>query len=155
MLITGILLGAVLATVVGVVFLGMGLATVGNAEEIIEAPGSTDSAEPTESPKATGDAGSTDAADPSGQGEASTDPQATDTTTTSNSPAGGVGVPEPCVISAEYNVTIDVQVDELAAGARDEDARTIQEALDAIQTARVDAEGAAEECLDLAGRAAP
>lgn len=123
MLITGILLGAVLATAVGVVFLGIGFATVGEAEEVIEAPETTSSPEPsaaqTESGTASGD------------------------------------VPEPCVRSAEYNVAIDEQIDQLAVGARDEDARTVQEALDAIQGAREDADGAAQECLDLAGSPAP
>lgn len=129
MLITGILVGAVLATAVGVLALGLGFATVGDAEEVIEAPETTTSAEPTET-------------------ETQTEAQ-----TQTETAAGDV--PEPCVRSAEYNITLDEQVDQLAVGARDEDARTIQEALDAIQAAREDSDGAAQECLDLAGSPAP
>lgn len=122
MLITGILVGAVLATAVGVGLLGMRLSTVGDAEAVIEAPTETVTHEP----------------------------ETTQTATSNNA-----NVPDPCVASAEYNITIDEQIDELALGARDEDARTIQEALDAIQGAREDADGAAQECLDLAGQPSP
>ena len=123
MLLTGLIIGIVLAMGVGVVLLGLRLATVGAAEEIIEAP----------TPTATATA--TTAA-----------PEET-----SRAAAGG-DVPEPCVRSAEYNIAIDESLDELAVGARDEDARAIQEALDAIQDARAAADGAAEECLELSSR---
>ena len=46
----------------------------------------------------------------------------------------------------------DEGLDELARGAGEEDALILQEAFDAIQDARDDASGAAEECLELAGR---
>lgn len=123
MLLTGLIIGIVLATGVGVVVLGLRLATVGAAEEIIEAP----------TPTATATA--TTAA-----------PEETSTA------AAGGDVPEPCVRSAEYNIAVDESLDELAVGARDEDARAIQEALDAIQDARATADGAAEECLELSSR---
>lgn len=123
MLLTGLIIGIVLATGVGVVLLGLRLATVGAAEEIIEAP----------TPTATATA--TTAA-----------PEETSTA------AAGGDVPEPCVRSAEYNIAVDESLDELAVGARDEDARAIQEALDAIQDARATADGAAEECLELSSR---
>lgn len=121
MLITGFLIGAVLVTVVGVVLLGMRLVSVGAAEEVIEAPTPTATSTPTSTP---------------------TQPAATQ--------AEGE-VPEPCVRSAEYNITIDESLDQLAAGARDEDAKTLQEALDTIQGARIEAEGAAQACLALSG----
>lgn len=157
MLIAGILIGAVIATAVGVVLLGMGLATVGDAEEVIEAPESTESPEPTDSPDATDGPDAADSPGATDPADTATGAGSTETTGTGTDPAatGGGAVPEPCVISAEYNVAIDVQVDQLTSGARDEDARTIQEALDAIQTARLDADGAAEECLDLAGSSTP
>lgn len=118
MLLAGFLVGVVLATGVAVLLLGLRLATVGAAEEVIEAPTAT--ATPT--------------------------PSETSTTPT------GAAVPEPCVRSAEYNITVDESLDELAVGARDEDARTIQEALNDIQGARDAAEGAAQECLDLSSQ---
>ncbi|MDO5502078.1 MAG: hypothetical protein Q4G67_02780 [Actinomycetia bacterium] len=64
-------------------------------------------------------------------------------------------VPDPCVQSAEYNLQIDEQIDALAAGARDENARSMQEALDSIQEAREAGEGAAQDCLDLADQGRP
>lgn len=120
MLLIGFLAGLVVATIVGVALLGMRMTTVGDAEEVLQTPTPTTTATASESPT-------------------SPDPD-----------ASGGDVPDPCVESAEYNLAIDESLDQLAVGARDEDARTIQEALDAIQRARADAEGSAQECLDLA-----
>lgn len=141
MLLMGFLAGLVVATVVGVVLLGMRMTTVGDADEVIGSPTATASEPATESQ-------STDAAEtesPTGTSTAG----GTQTAGTETGPSGG-DVPEACVRSAEYNLEIDESLDQLAVGARDEDARTIQEALDAIQGAREAGEGSAEECLDLA-----
>ena len=120
MLLIGFLAGLVVATIVGVALLGMRVTTVGDAEEVLQTPTPTTTGSATESPTGPGP------------------------------DASGGDVPDPCVRSAEYNLAIDESLDQLAVGARDEDARTIQEALDAIQGARADAEGSAQECLDLA-----
>ncbi|HHW84099.1 MAG TPA: hypothetical protein GX743_09880 [Actinomycetales bacterium] len=58
-------------------------------------------------------------------------------------------VPEVCVRASEYALAVDEGIDDLARGARDEDALTLQLALDEIQTAREEADGAPEECLEL------
>ena len=137
MLLAGLLAGMVIATAVGVVLLGMRIATVGDAAEVIEAPETTSS--PTETATDTTTEPSTETATGTSTGTSG------DTTTSDG------GVPDPCVRSAEYNIAVDESLDELAAGARDEDARTVQEVLDDIQTARDEADGAAEECLELAG----
>lgn len=138
MLLTGLIIGIVLATGVGVVVLGLRLATVGAAEEIIEAPTPTATATAT-------------TAAPEETSTAATVAPTSAAQETSTAAAGG-DVPEPCVRSAEYNIAVDESLDELAVGARDEDARAIQEALDAIQDARATADGAAEECLELSSR---
>lgn len=60
-------------------------------------------------------------------------------------------VPAACLEAAEYNQTLNEALDEIAVGVRDQDARTLQEALDAVQDARPGSEAASQECQDLAG----
>lgn len=116
MLLIGLLVGIVAAAAAGVFLLGIGIATVGEVDEVINA-------EPTTT-------------------EDETAPEAASTGE----------VPEVCVQAAEYSIAVDEGLDELARGAGEEDALILQEAFDAIQDARDDASGAAEECLELAGR---
>lgn len=140
MLLIGFLAGLAVATIVGVVLLGMRMTTVGDADEVIGGPTTT----ATES---------TPAQDADEVEESATGTQSASGTRTaggSGTTTAGGDVPEACVRSAEYNLTIDESLDQLALGARDEDARTIQEALDAIQGAREATDGSAQECLDLA-----
>ena len=60
-------------------------------------------------------------------------------------------VPAACLEAAEYNQTLNEALDEIAVGVRDQDARTLQEALDAVQDARPGSEAASQECRELAG----
>ncbi|RPF28745.1 hypothetical protein [Georgenia muralis] len=62
-------------------------------------------------------------------------------------------VPAACLEAAEYNQTLNEALDEIAVGVRDQDARTLQEALDAVQDARPGSEAASQECQDLAAEA--
>lgn len=60
-------------------------------------------------------------------------------------------VPPACVEAAEYNQTFTEAMDEIAVGVRDQDARRLQEALDAVQDAQPGSEAASQECRELAG----
>lgn len=60
-------------------------------------------------------------------------------------------VPPACVEAAEYNQTFTEAMDEIAIGVRDQDARRLQEALDAVQDAQPGSEAASQECRELAG----
>lgn len=60
-------------------------------------------------------------------------------------------VPPACVEAAEYNQTFTEALDEIAIGVRDQDARRLQEALDAVQDAQPGSEAASRECRELAG----
>lgn len=53
--------------------------------------------------------------------------------------------------ASRHSLALSEAIDEIAVGVRDQDARTVQEALDAVQDAEAEAEGGAEQCLDLAG----
>ncbi|MBC7292252.1 MAG: hypothetical protein H5T83_13085 [Actinotalea sp.] len=112
------LLGVALTGLVTVVLLGVGIATVGDAQEALGASPSP-SPTPTEAPRSTGG-------------------------TASGS------VPQACVESAEYNQVFTEALDEIAVGIRDQDARTVQEALSAVQSATPGSEASSQECLDLA-----
>lgn len=61
-------------------------------------------------------------------------------------------VPPSCVEAAEYNQTFTEALDEIAVGVRDQDARRLQEALDAVQDAQPGSEAASQECRELAGQ---
>lgn len=67
-------------------------------------------------------------------------------------PAASGDVPAACVKAAEFNQAFTEALDEIALGVRDQDARQLQEALDAVQDAQPGSEAAAEECLELAGQ---
>lgn len=82
-------------------------------------------------------------------GEASPTPAAESVPTAA--PASG-DVPPSCVRSAEFNQTFTEALDEMALGIRDQDARRLQEALDAVQDAQPGSEEASAECLELAGQ---
>lgn len=75
---------------------------------------------------------------------------ATDEGATEGEAASG-DVPPACVEAAEYNQTFTEALDEIALGARDQDARRLQEALDAVQDAQPGSEAASQECRELAG----
>lgn len=111
------LLGVALTGLLTVVLLGVGIASVGGAEEALEVS-------PSASPTPTRTPGTADGA--SGD------------------------VPRACVESAEYNQVFTDALDEIAVGIRDQDARTVQEALDAVQDATPGSEAASQECLELA-----
>lgn len=111
------LLGVALTGLLTVVLLGVGVATVSDAEEALEA---TPSASPTPTPTP-------------GSGDVATG-----------------DVPRACVESAEYNQVFTEALDDIAVGIRDQDARTVQEALDAVQDATPGSEAASQECLELA-----
>lgn len=64
-------------------------------------------------------------------------------------PAGDV--PASCVQAAEYNETLTTALDDIALGVRDQDARRMQEALDAVQDAQPGSEEASRECREAAG----
>lgn len=115
------LAGVVLTAVAGVALLGFGIATVGDAEEAMDAD-------------VTAAAGAT----------ATAAPTATEAPSASE-------VPESCVRASEHSLALSEALDQIAVGVRDQDARTVQEALDAVQDAEAEADGGAEQCLDLAG----
>lgn len=133
------LAGVVLTTLGAVALLGLGIATVGDAEDAMDA---------TPSPAAT----STEDRSAEATGETPEATAAEDATSSPGSGSDGDGdVPEPCVRAAEYNQTLNEAIDEMALGARDQDARSLQESLDAVQDARPEGESASDECLELAG----
>jgi hypothetical protein len=89
-----------------------------------------------------------------GDAEEAMAPTSTPTPTADPTPRqeGASGpVPAACLEAAEYNQTLNEALDEIAVGVRDQDARTLQEALDAVQDARPGSEAASQECQDLAG----
>jgi hypothetical protein len=90
--------------------------------------------------------GSDDAA----PGAASTAPAEAPSDDASTDAATG-DVPPACVEAAEYNQTFTEALDEIAVGVRDQDARRLQEALDAVQDAQPGSEAASQECRELAG----
>lgn len=93
--------------------------------------------------------GSDDAAPgaaPTAPAEAPSDDDASDDT------AAAGDVPRACVEAAEYNQTFTEALDEIAVGVRDQDARRLQEALDAVQDAQPGSEAASQECRELAGQ---
>ena len=61
-------------------------------------------------------------------------------------------VPASCVRSAEYNQVVNAALDEIAVGIRDQDARTLEEALGAIQDAQPGSEEDSADCLAAAGQ---
>lgn len=67
-------------------------------------------------------------------------------------PASSGDVPSSCVRSAEFNQTFTEALDEMALGIRDQDARRLQEALDAVQDAQPGSQDASAECLELANQ---
>lgn len=76
-------------------------------------------------------------------------PSASPTPTT---PAGASGdVPPSCLAAAEANEAISGSVDEIALAVVEQDARRLQEALDAVQDLQRDGEAASQECRALAG----
>jgi len=128
-LLIAFLTGVILTTIAGVALLGFGIATVGDAEEALDV-------ETTATPTAD----STTTADPTATADAT------------EAPAASPGdVPDPCVRASRHSLALSEAFDEIAVGVRDQDARTVQEALDAVQDAEAESEGGAEQCLDLAG----
>lgn len=113
MFLIGLLSGIVVAAAVGVFLLGIGWATVGEVDEILES-------------------------------------SATPTPTEAVASLSPGDVPDSCVRASEYSLAVDEGLDDIATGLRDEDALTLQEALDSVQNARDTADGAAEECLAIA-----
>ena len=91
--------------------------------------------------------GSDDAA----SGAAPTAPAEAPSDDASDDAAATGDVPRACVEAAEYNQTFTEAMDEIAIGVRDQDARRLQEALDAVQDAQPGSEEASQECRDLAG----
>lgn len=138
-LLIAFLTGVVLTAVAGVALLGFGIATVGDAEEALDAEATTTA---TAEPTASGDP--TPADDPTAAG----DPTPADGAT--HSPGTG-DVPDSCVRASRHSLALSEALDQIAVGVRDQDARTVQEALDAVQDAEAEADGGAEQCLELAG----
>lgn len=66
--------------------------------------------------------------------------------------AGSGDVPAPCLRAAEDNERLTEAIDELALGARDQDARRMQEALDAVQDVKAGSQDASAQCRRLAGQ---
>ena len=66
-------------------------------------------------------------------------------------PAAAGDVPQACLETADYNDALTQALDEIALGARDQDARALEEALDAVQDARPRGEAASDECRAAAG----